>query len=120
MTTNNDIAGLRGLARKWRDSSENERIGAVAYAIRTCADELDPIGTALLDRLERAEAVVTLMRDVWPALDAYELGGRRSYHKDGALHWEVTPQFYRAQELRKRVESTLAAYDQATKGAARE
>ncbi len=34
-----------------------------------------------------------------PAVEALERQGRRSYHKDGALHWEMTADYYTAQRL---------------------
>lgn len=48
-----------------------------------------------------------LVRDLIPALDAYEMAGRRSYYKDGVLHWEMTAQFWEAQRLRERVDALL-------------
>ncbi len=43
-----------------------------------------------------------------PAVEALERQGRRSYHKDGALHWEMTADYYTAQRLIAVLDATTA------------
>jgi hypothetical protein len=52
--------------------------------------------------------VLGLLRDLLPAVDAYELSGRRSYYEDGVLHWEMTAPYYAAGLLRERITAALS------------
>lgn len=72
--------------------------------------ERDALAAQLATHPQQQEGgkVRELLRELVPALDAYELNGRRSYYKDGVLHWEMTAQYWESMRLRERVETALA------------
>ena len=78
----------------------SQRIGRAAML--AAASEAPPAAAVPAD-------VLALLRDLEPALDAYERSGRKSEIKDGVLHWTLNARHYDAQRLRGRVDAMLAA-----------